>query len=261
MTIDVLWTPAELDVAPVQDRTVVLVDVLRAASSIAAAIQNGARSVVPASSAEDALRIANSIGREETLLAGERGGLPIEGFDLGNSPAEFRREIVAGRTVVMATTNGTRVLAALAAARAVYIAGLVNLGTVAERLARLDEDVTIVCAGREGRVSADDALCSGMVVEACLGATARARKGARARDVGLGDGAIAALALAERHAGDPEFLRRTAAGRALERIGHGDDVERCARVDSIPVLPVFSDRRIVAERSDPPRSGVRTGTA
>jgi 2-phosphosulfolactate phosphatase len=264
MTIDVLWTPLELEGAPIQEGTAVLVDVLRAATSIAAAIHNGARSVVPASSTEEALRIANSIGRREALLCGERRGLRIEGFDLGNSPAEFSPETVKGRTVVMTTTNGTQVLAAMAAAREVYIAGLVNLGAVAARLADLDGDVLIVCAGREGRVSAEDALCAGLLVEACLARGPRARRGKRRRasEVELGDGAVAVLALAKQHTPvAAEFLRRTAAGRALERIGHADDIERCARIDSIPVLPVFSDRRIVAGRSDRSGDGVRTGTA
>jgi 2-phosphosulfolactate phosphatase len=241
MKIDVLWTPGELEQVQVQDRTAVLVDVLRSGTTVATAIHNGARAVVPAASTEEAIRIAQSIGRRDVLLCGERGGEPIEGFDLGNSPSEFTPDVVSDRTLVMSTTNGTHTLVALSAAGSVYVGALVNLRALAERLADVDGDPVVVCAGRRGRVSVEDALCAGLLVDATI-KQARRRKLARPQ---LGDGAIAARALASELPPDVRFLRRTTAGRSLRDIGQGEDIKFCARVDSLSVVPVLRERQIV----------------
>jgi 2-phosphosulfolactate phosphatase len=243
MKIDVLWTPSELEIVPVHNRSTVVVDVLRSGSTVATAIHNGARAVVPAASIEEALRIANSIGREDVLLCGERQGIRIEGFDLGNSPAEFSGGVVGDRTIVMTTTNGTNVLTSLSAARAVYVGALVNLTAVAKRLKQDDSEPLIVCAGRGGRVSVEDALCAGLLVEAYL--KRDRRKGSAKTAAELGDGAVAALALAREHAPvSARFLRETAAGRALEKIGQGGDIKLCGNVDAIPEVPVLRERQI-----------------
>lgn len=240
MKIDVLWTPLELERVPVQDRTAVAVDVLRAGTTVAAAIHNGARAIVPAESIEEALRIANSIGRDEALLCGERQGVRIQGFDLGNSPSEFTSEVVGGRTIVMTTTNGTQTLTSLAAAGVVYIGALVNLRFLVAALRKAASDPLIVCAGREGRISVEDALCAGLIVEALV------KKGRKSVKAELGDGAQAALALARQLTPvSDETLRSTAAGRALEEIGQEADIAFCAQTDSIPAVPVLRDRQIV----------------
>jgi 2-phosphosulfolactate phosphatase len=241
MKIDVLWTPLELERAPpIQERTAVAVDVLRTGTCVAAAIHNGARAVVPAESIEEALRISNSSGRDGALVCGERQGARIEGFDLGNSPAEFKSEVVHGRTIVMTTTNGTQTLTAMAGAGVVYIAALVNLSRIVAALRSAEADPLIVCAGCEGRVSLEDALCAGLMVEAL------SKKRKKSIGAELGDGAQAALALArELSPLSVKTLRSTAAGRALEKIGQGADIELCAQLDSIPVVPVLRDHQIV----------------
>lgn len=244
MRVDVVWTTAELEHFNVQERAPVVIDVLRAASSIATAIHNGARALLPAESIEQALRIANSIGRRDVLLCGERGGEPIEGFDLGNSPAEFTRHAVGERTLVMTTTNGTRALAAVAGAAPAFVAALVNLGAVATRLLEGDRDPLIVCAGRSGRVAAEDALCAGLLVKALLD------RSSQSRGIEVGDGAIAALALADRHSPvGTDFLLRTAAGRALAEIGRAEDVALCAMVDALSAVPILADRQITGLES------------
>ena len=111
MRLDVILTPAEITPADLTDRPVVVLDILRATSSIVQALSAGARAIYPVASIEDALRLANTFGRDEVLLCGERKCVRIEGFDLGNSPAEFTREKVAGKILVMSTTNGTAAMA------------------------------------------------------------------------------------------------------------------------------------------------------
>ncbi len=238
--IDVIWTPAELEQVNAQDRPAVVIDVLRASTTVTTAIHNGARAVVPVATTEEALRIANSIGREQVLLCGERQGVQIDGFDLGNSPSEFGSEVVAERTIVMTTTNGTRVLKLLSGASKVLVGAFVNMSAVAAELMRSDGEPLIVCAGREGRISIDDALCAGLLVEGCM-----KKRGKKKRGHELGDGALAALALAREHSTvSVEFLAGTAAGRALEEIGLGEDLEMCAKVDAVRDIPVLRDNQI-----------------
>ncbi|UCF18531.1 MAG: 2-phosphosulfolactate phosphatase [Gemmatimonadota bacterium] len=242
MKIDVLWSPSELEGVSVQDRVAVVIDVLRAGTTIATAIRHGARAIFPVASIEEAMRLATSLGRGEVLLCGERQGLRVEGFDLGNSPAEFSFDL-SDRTIVMTTTNGTRALAALSAAKVTYVASLVNLSAVAQQLGAAGGEPLIVCAGREGRVSAEDALCAGLLVERLVNEGPLISGGAAGAQ--LGDGAVAALALARAYSpADVLFLRNTAAGCALEKIGQGRDIELCAQVDAIPEIPVFRERQV-----------------
>ncbi|MGH7544648.1 MAG: 2-phosphosulfolactate phosphatase [Gemmatimonadota bacterium] len=256
MRVDVLWTQAEWPAIDPQNRVAIVVDVLRSTSTIATALANGARAILPAASTEDALQIARSLGRDGVLLCGERRNVRIEGFDLGNSPAEFGREVVGGRTLVMCTTNGTNALLAASGARAVYVASFLNLGAVLEELRRDGGDPVFVCAGRSGLVGLDDVLCAGAAVARLTGHEPGKRKAKGVRrprdpgaDVELGDGALAAQLLWLASAPiDPAVLRATGAGRQLEALGMGDDVAACAEPDVLRVVPVLENRKIVAKR-------------
>ncbi|HEX5521730.1 MAG TPA: 2-phosphosulfolactate phosphatase, partial [Longimicrobiaceae bacterium] len=132
MRLDVFFSPAELSAGEINGRTVVVIDVLRAGTTIVEALAAGARAIYPAASTEEAIRIATNLGRSEVVLCGERKCLPIEGFDLGNSPREFTPERVSGKTLVMTTTNGTRAILASLEAERVYVAAFANLGATAE---------------------------------------------------------------------------------------------------------------------------------
>ena len=255
MKIDVAWTPSELRHFAVHERVPVVVDVLRAATAITTALHNGARAVLPVESIEEGMRIANSIGRRDVVLCGERGGVPIEGFDLGNSPQEFTPEVVGGRTLVMTTTNGTQALGTAATAPVVYVAALVNMTAVSRHLLGSEGDPLIICAGREGRVSAEDALCAGLIVRTVAGPENEERP-----DMLLGDGAIAARALAAPNAPvDAGFLRRTAAGRALEATGLAADIDYCAGVDILSEVPALRERQITAVKRASTTGGERVG--
>ncbi|MDX1675481.1 MAG: 2-phosphosulfolactate phosphatase [Longimicrobiales bacterium] len=239
MKVDVYFTPGELTTE--LPGTVVVIDVLRATSTMVEALANGARAVFPVPTVDDAARIAQGIGRDSVLLAGERKGLPIEGFDLGNAPAEFTREAVGDTSLVMATTNGTRAFMAVAERYAakegagILAGALLNLTAVAETTTEAGTDVAIVCAGREGRFGLDDALCAGALVRAL-----------EAADPILNDAGRAARRLIGRKQDLASALADTAAGRYLEGIGHGEDVALCAQLDRTDVVPGFRDRKITA---------------
>lgn len=234
MKATVFLTLRELDGAALQDQTAIVIDVLRASSTIVAAIAAGAQAIYPVESTEEAMKLAGSLGREEALLAGERKGLKIEGFDLGNSPREFNPDRVAGKKIVMTTTNGTRALLAASSAQRVLVGSMLNLSAVARAVADAPH-VALICSGRAGRFSIDDALCAGMLL---------ARLVAAGEPVELEDAGRAALALAGAFGADAGFLGGTAAGRALAEIGLGEDVAWCARVDVHEQVPELIDRMI-----------------
>ena len=240
MTLDVVYTPAALPSAEVQGRTAFVIDILRATTSMCAALSHGAKAIIPVASTEEALRLAQTIGSEDVLLAGERNCVRIPGFHLGNSPLEMTEGAVRGKTLIVTTTNGTKALLACQGAAGVFPAAAANLSVAAERAREVlerDGELLVVCAGREGAFSLDDAYCAGRLVAAAVGAS-RPRRG-------MNDAAIAALDLVRRYGERWERpLRTSRAGRELIRLGFQDDVAEAARVDAYPVLPHFHERRV-----------------
>lgn len=233
MRAEVYFTPAELDPASVQGAVVVVVDVVRATTTIAEALANGARAIYPTASAEDAVRLAASLGHEDTLLCGERGAVKVEGFDLGNSPVEFTPQVVGGKRLVMSTTNGTMALSRVQDADRVVTAAFTNLGAVADTL-RSHPHVVVLCAGRSGRFGLDDAVCSGHLLQRLGGG----------RD--MNDGARAAWALAGAMAPTVAMLASTEAGRAVTSHGFDGDLEICAALDRHTLVPELRDQALVA---------------
>ena len=240
MRLDVVFTPAGLTSIEVQGRTVFVIDILRATTTMCAALAHGAKAVIPAASTEEALRLAQTIGSEDLLLAGERNCVTIPGFQLGNSPREMREATVRGKTLIVSTTNGTKALLACMGAAAVYPAAAVNLTLAAERASEAianDGELLIVCAGRDGGFALDDAYCAGRLIAAALGS----RKPHRA----LNDAGLASLDLVRRYGDRWERpLMYSRGGRELVRLGFRDDVLEAACLDAYPVLPLFHERRV-----------------
>ncbi|HEY0155036.1 MAG TPA: 2-phosphosulfolactate phosphatase [Longimicrobium sp.] len=243
MRLDVFMTPAEALPAEVAGRTVVVIDVLRASSSIVEAMASGARTIFPVASIEEAIRLANTLGRDGVLLCGERRSLTIEGFDLGNSPGDFTPERVGGKTLVMTTTNGTASMAAAAGAGRVIVGALLNLDAVVEDLVRTGAEPVFLCSGREGRFGLDDAVTAGRMI----GALIEARPAA---EWTMNDGARAALALGRAWDGDAATLfAETAAGRQVADAGLEADLAFCAQTNLRDVVPVLQDRSITLNGS------------
>jgi 2-phosphosulfolactate phosphatase len=243
--IDVVFAPLALGPTDLAGRTVVVLDVLRASTTIVVALANGAKAVLPAGSTEEALRIAQNLERDAVVLAGERRSARIPGFALGNSPAEYGPGVVAGKTIVMTTTNGTQALIAAQGARETIVGAAVNFSAVAERCrAALAEhgDLVILCAGAEKQFALEDAFAAGRLTKVLLpeGGTKR---------LAVNDSAVAALELA-RHYGERwlRALKASAHGRELAELGFRTDLEMCAAQDTHPVLPLYADRRITAHR-------------
>jgi 2-phosphosulfolactate phosphatase len=237
--IDVLFGVQQITPQDVQGRVVAVIDVLRASTTIAVALANDARAVLPFESSEEMITRSKQLERASFLLAGERRMLKIEGFDLGNSPREHTREVVEGKTVMLTTTNGTKALLAVQGARDVVVASYVNLTAVSAMLRtalRGGHDVTIVCAGQERQFALEDAACAGRYVHTVS---------KRLTGVDTNDAAYAASLIDKKFGDNLMRLFNTAAhGRALAAAGFGEDLTVAAAVDSYPVIPVYQDRQI-----------------
>jgi len=239
MKVDVAFSPAGLASQDVAGRPAFVIDVLRATTTICAALHHGARSVVPCATPDEAVRLAQTLGAD-VLLAGEKHCLPIPGFHLGNSPREMTATAVKGRVIALATTNGTRALLGVATAAHVYPVSIANFSLAAQRARELLQsagDLLVVCAGREGAFGLDDAYVAGRLLREALGG--------RTGRSGLNDAAIASLQLVRAYRDRWERpLRLSRAGRELVKAGLGDDIADAARLDAHPVLPYLHDRRL-----------------
>ncbi|HWO88721.1 MAG TPA: 2-phosphosulfolactate phosphatase [Gemmatimonadales bacterium] len=241
MKIDVFFTHQAVGPADVQGRTVVVIDVLRTTTTIAVALHNGARAVLPAGSTEEALRIAQNLERDQVVLAGERRSTRIPGFALGNSPHEFTEDAVRGKTIVLATTNGTPALIGAQGAREVLVGAAVNFGVLVAHCRRVLEEraeLMIVCSGREKQFALEDAFAAGRLTKVLL-------PEGGLRRVKVNDGALASLELA-RHYGERwlRAFRASQHGQELTALGFSADLRLCAEENTHPVLPIYADRRI-----------------
>jgi 2-phosphosulfolactate phosphatase len=238
MKLDVHFTPPGLTAGDLAGRGVVIIDVLRATTTIIAALANGARAVVPAASSEDAVKMTANLERDGFVLAGERRYMPIPGFPLGNSPREMTPESVGGKTLYLATTNGTPALVAAQGAEPVLVGAAVNFGALADQagaLLRERGDLVIICAGRDRQFALEDAYVAGRLVRAV-------KKGLR--KLMLNDSADVALGLSQRYKTWLDAFTTCEAGRALQALDLGDDVAFSAQVDRFTIVPTYTDRQI-----------------
>lgn len=235
MNAEVFFSPSVIDEASVEGRTAVVIDVIRATSCVVEAMANGARGIFPTELPEEAVKLVSSLGREDTLLCGERKGLKIEGFDLGNSPREYTEEVVRGKQLVMTTTNGTRAFLAAEGADRVLAMSFLNLSAVLSDLQGVDR-LAIACAGRQNRFCLEDALCAGILLR---GLTEGSSEPLTTNDAGR-----VVLDMASKYEPDEAFLRSTWAGEAVQGIGMEKDLAFCASVDRHGIVPEMKERRI-----------------
>jgi 2-phosphosulfolactate phosphatase len=236
--LDVFFTPNQVKVPDTQGRLVIIVDVLRASTTVATALGNGAKTVIPLEGPDEVIVRSKEFARSQTLLAGEQKMHPISGFDLGNSPQAFTPEVVEGKTILLTTTNGTRALLGVQGARDIVVASYVNFTAVLAMMkvaASSNTDIAIICAGEEGGFTLEDAACAGRYVKAIPKRAALA----------VNDAAAASV-LIEKKYGDniAKVFKESTHGQALQSAGFGDDLAAAAEVDSYPVVPIWQDRQI-----------------
>jgi 2-phosphosulfolactate phosphatase len=237
LSISVVFLPAELRPDQLTGRSVAVFDVLRATTTIAAALAAGVCRVRLFGSTDEA---AAAAGRATgpRLLAGEQRCLPPRGFDRGNSPGAFT-PADAGRELYFATTNGTRALLAASKARRVITGALVNAAATARELACHDDDILLLCAGTDGEVAMEDVLGCGAVVASLIAAG-----GAEAADDAAG---IAAAVFQACRRDLPTALRQTQGGRNVIAAGLAGDIDFAARLDALPVVGILDPEQMSIE--------------
>ncbi len=217
------------------ESTVVIIDVLRASTTICHALCNGAREVIPVSELEHAVRLSRSMSRETTLLGGERKGVKPSGFDLGNSPLEYTGDAVERRNIILTTTNGTQVLARTKYAQRQLVGSFVNLSAIADYLlsppnAEQTEKVFLVCAGNNGDFAFEDMLFAGALAERLAGRTTAELSDATR---------VAAAMFGTNRESLSGAIHSAQHAQYLASIGFAADIDAAIAIDSCPVVPVL----------------------
>jgi 2-phosphosulfolactate phosphatase len=237
MNVEVHLTATSATEDDLKGKSVIVVDVFRACSTVVTALNHGARAVIPVADMAEAGRIGAHMDTATSLLGGERGGTKIEGYALGNSPVEYTPEVVQGKTVVLNTSNGTRAVTQARGAAEIALGCFLNVSKVIEFAWKAEHDVAIVCAGSDDRVALEDILCAGLILNQ-LWTDADARERSDAAHIARSLYAYDKENLADALARSNHALR-------LIELGFEDDVAYCSRIDALPLLPVYRDSRLV----------------
>ena len=241
-TLDVYSLPVLFDAEELRGTCAVVIDVLRATTTVLCALASGAEQVVPLLDVDETLRRRNN----NTVLGGERHGVRIDGFDLGNSPESFTPSIVAGKTVLFTTTNGTVAMHAARLAEPIFLACLMNAAAVVETLSRFDQ-ISIVCAGTDSEPTEEDLLLAGCLTERLQRRSEYAyRLNVQATiSMELWRSSFSLRRILEQETIPPEtlaqILRRSRGGSNLMQLGLGGDILTAALIDSVDLVPQLRD--------------------
>lgn len=242
MKIDVLFTPVQADELFFTGKTTVVIDVLRASTTIIKALSNGAKEVVPVGTVEFAVKVSGGIFGGQTLLGGERNTKKIEGFALGNSPLEYIVEIVSGKSIVFYSTNGSRAIVKAKYSTNLFICSFNNLKAVAKHLINLNEDVVILCSGNNNFFNLEDSVCAGMLINELKSSN---------KDFELTDASTSAITLFKSFGKNIiKMLSETDHGKLLIENGFKDDLKACAELDSTDVIPFYSGNTLKVLKSN-----------
>jgi 2-phosphosulfolactate phosphatase len=238
--VQLYFTPVGVTDDKLRGCKAVVVDVLRASTSIVQALSNEAIGVIPVPSVDLASELANHLPREDVLLCGERDAQLIDGFNLGNSPAEYTKEVVKEKQLIFASTNGSKAIVKAASADKVYLCGFVNMNSVIDALLAEEElfPLIILCSGNYNRFSMEDSVCGGTLI----------KRLSERLDISLNmnDGARASVMLAHEFGEDIlKMLNESDHGRYLTKIGMGSDLPLCATDSTQSIVPVLRDGRLV----------------
>ena len=228
------FSPALLNLYPLQDTIVVIIDVFRATSTIATALYNGATRVIPVEDVDTCKQLGYEI--EGAITAGERDGKVIEGLQYGNSPAEYPRDFIAGKTLVLTTTNGTKLLhrAVNNGAAEVITGSFPNLGAVCEHLLNQNKNVILGCSAWKDRVNLEDTLFAGAVIQ-------KIKKHFTIHC----DSSLMAEQVYQQHQNNLyEFIQHTTHWHRLAAYGLEKDLQYCISINVANVLPVYANNEL-----------------
>lgn len=234
MDIDIQLVPSPPNSDALLDRTVVVIDVLRATSVVVQAISQGALEILPSASVEEAFQMAKAFPQGSVCLCGERESRKVAGFDLGNSPREYVAERVKKKKLILATTNGTKAFHLVSCGKEILVGSFLNIGAVARRCLELAGDLLIFPSGDEGNFSLEDTVCGGMLIELI----ANSRK----KSICLTDASECARILYQRFKDSLlEVFYLSHHGKELVDRGFEDDLFYCGQIDITSLVPEFRE--------------------
>ncbi len=231
--IDVFFSVQAYQEEDLRGKSAVIIDILRASSSIVTAVHSGAKKIIPVEDMSDAMKIARTMDQNDFLLCGEKDGVKIEGYHLGNSPQEYTKETVGDKTLIINTTNGTKAIKKANLANRIYIGSFLNQKSILNALAEHDDEVVLICSGWRGRLALEDTMFAGSLIhKLCKGNLPAKTK----------DGAKVAFGLFEKF-GDSleETIQKSDHAYRLRNLVPEDDVPFCCQVDKFDVLPGMKD--------------------
>ncbi len=229
--LEVCLTPALLHLHDFTNSIVVVIDIFRATSSICYGIENGAESIIPVATIEACESYRNS----DFLLAAERNGEVVDGFDFGNSPFSYTEDKVSGKTIVLTTTNGTHAINMSRGAHKIVIGSFLNLAALCDWLKTQPNDILLLCSGWKDKVNLEDTLFAGGVVH-CL----------REENYALDDAGIASEDLYNLAKDDLNtYLKKTSHSERLKKLGIEEDIKFCLNLNITKEIPVLDGDRLV----------------
>jgi 2-phosphosulfolactate phosphatase len=232
MKINVLITPNSVDELYFTGKTTVVIDVLRASTTIVEALQNGAKEIVPVATVEFAVKLSGGMFGGHTLLGGERNTRKIEGFALGNSPLEYNENIVSGKSIVFYTTNGSKAIVKAKFSENMFICCFNNINVIAKHLVKLNNDVEILCAGKSNLFSMEDTVCAGRLISEILKLS---------DEIKITDSSRAAIALNRAFGKNlMAMFQESEHGQLLLENGFEEDLKLAAKVSSSEVIPYYT---------------------
>lgn len=231
--IDVFFSVQTFQEEELRGKSAVIIDILRATSSIVTAINSGAKKIIPVEDMSDAVKIARTMDQNDYLLCGEKDGVKIDGYHLGNSPLEYTEEAVANKTLIFNTTNGTKAIKKASLANRIYIGSFLNQQSILNALQEHDDEVVLICSGWRGRLALEDTMFAGSLIhKLCNGNLPDATK----------DGAKVAFGLYEKFGGNlEEAIGKSDHAYRLRNLVSEDDVPFCCNLDAFDVLPGMKD--------------------
>ncbi len=231
LRIEVCLTPTLLPLYEVKESIVVVIDIFRATTSICYGIQNGARAIIPVSHVEECAAYQG----KDFLLAAERDGEVVDGFDFGNSPFSYTREKVSGKTIVLTTTNGTHAIQMSRGARHIVIGSFLNLTALCTWLKQQNNDILLVCSGWKNNFNLEDTLFAGAVVHQLK------VEGYKLDDPGIAADDLYVLAKNDLSG----YLKKTSHSERLKALGIEKDIEFCLNVDVTTAIPILEGDSLV----------------
>jgi 2-phosphosulfolactate phosphatase len=236
MKINILFSPVSVEELYFTGKTSVVIDALRATTTIITALENGAKEIIPVGTVEFAVKVSGGMFGWQTLLGGERNTKKIEGFALGNSPLEYSAEIVAGKSVVLYTTNGTKAITKAKFSYKLFICAFLNISVLAKHLALLNQDLEIICSGRSNNFSMEDSVCAGKLISEIEKLNA---------DLILSDSARASKSLSKSFGKNIlKMMRESEHGKILIENGFEEDLKFCSKLNSSNVIPYLNGQTI-----------------